>query len=335
MSRKPAKAPFVAGGIVLVLVVLFLVGPRASFTPEGDLPRVPADLGELERWLAESEAQVPDLVPGAEKLVVWADPENPHKTTRAVVYIHGFTSSRQEIDPIPRLVAESQGANLFYTRFPGNGRLDPDSFGEAGAAEWYQACLEALAVGLAIGEEVILLSTSTGVTVSAVLTQEYPDSVLALVGISPNFGPAEAASWITVWPWGRQIGSMIMGPYRSSEPTSELHGRFWTMKYPSGAIPELMSLVDYAVRADFSEMSVPLLQFTHDGDRVVDARQSRAFFEEWGSRGLRDASAKQLRIVQSSQDPGNHVIGGAIRSPDNSEYISRAIIEFLNNLEDG
>jgi esterase/lipase len=52
---------------------------------------------------------------------VWANPDKT-KTPCAIVYLHGFSATRQETAPLSDLVAAQLGAYLYYTRLAGHGR---------------------------------------------------------------------------------------------------------------------------------------------------------------------------------------------------------------------
>ncbi|WP_112308756.1 hypothetical protein [Pseudogemmobacter bohemicus] len=73
-------------------------------------PSVPGDDPEV--WLQVSEQQFSDIRPGAAKRLLWAG-EKGRKTPLAIVYVHGFTASAEEIRPVPDEVARAPGANLF------------------------------------------------------------------------------------------------------------------------------------------------------------------------------------------------------------------------------
>ncbi|NCN04454.1 MAG: alpha/beta hydrolase [Spirochaetales bacterium] len=313
-------------GIVLVvglLAVVYLLGPRVSFPEAQDLPSVPQSFSALESYLAQAEALAQPLVPGTEKKILWNNPDDPQRTADVVVYLHGFSASPVEIDPVPQRVARARGANLYYPRLTGHGSIDGEPMGQATAGDWYADGLEALAIARVLGQRVILIGTSTGVTLAAILAHQFPELITAVIGVSPNMGPSDELSWLTAGPWGRQIGSLVMGPTYSWEPYSEQHARYWTSSYPSRAIPELMNLVSYAAGLDYSEVQVPLLQFSSPFDQVVSVRRATEFFEEWG------AKEKELVSVPTSSDPGYHVLTGEIRSPENTESFVNKMIEFL------
>src|SRR5690606_29873075 len=107
--------------IVVALGVLFVSGPRVSTdttitfdaTAMGDNPQ---------DWLAANESQVPALRPELAKEILWAFPSSKARTPLSIVYVHGFSASKGEIRPVPDEVANSFGANIFYTRLTGHGQ---------------------------------------------------------------------------------------------------------------------------------------------------------------------------------------------------------------------
>jgi hypothetical protein len=104
--------------LIAIAVGLFLAGPRATLEPQTSAVQLPAD---LERYLADSEARYPDITPGAEKTIVWAHP-NQRQTDLAIIYLHGYSATRQETAPLSDQLARQLEANLFYTRLSGHGR---------------------------------------------------------------------------------------------------------------------------------------------------------------------------------------------------------------------
>jgi len=143
----------------LAMLVLDWVGPTEPAVLRAPAPDLPP-LAELDGWLAAREAAVPDLRPDAARRIVWADAAGA-RTDWAVVYLHGFSASGEEIRPVPDAVAAALGANLFFARLSGHGR-DGAAMAEASVADWMADTAEALAIGRALGERVLVIGTSTG-----------------------------------------------------------------------------------------------------------------------------------------------------------------------------
>ena len=318
--------------IIAIAAALYLLGPRLRFVPAGSPPNLPRRLDQLTGWLAQREAQQPDIIAGTQKEIVWRDRGTPARTRYAVVYVHGFSASRREIDPFPRLVADALGANAFYTRLSGHGSGDPDAMGRIQPSDWYQDALEAIAVGRTVAERIVLVATSTGVTLSTVLVERFPQDIHALIALSPNYGPANRAAWVTAGPWGVQLARLLPGDHLSWESSSELHERYWTTRYPSTAIPLMMSLVAYGRRINHRALRVPLIQFSAPGDQVIDYRRSIRVFERWGAAAT-PQPLKKLVLVHDSSEPEQHVITGEIRSPENTGRLAAQAVEFLRKLE--
>ncbi len=178
--------------IVVVLVVAgalaWFLGPRVPVdtTLTFDPAQVPDD---VEPWIAAREAAVPGIRDGLAKEIVWADPVAKAKTPLAVVYVHGFSASKGEVRPLADKVAAALGANLFYTRLTGHGQ-DNAAMATGSVNAWVNDYAEALAIGRKLGERLIVISTSTGgsITTWAATQRGRSDGVAALVMISPNYG---------------------------------------------------------------------------------------------------------------------------------------------------
>src|SRR5690606_14537039 len=102
---------------------------------------------------------------------------------------------------------------------------------------WWESAKEALAIGKAIGDKVIIMSTSTGGTMALALAAEFPNDVFALINMSPNLAINNGAAFILNDPWGLQIARMVMGgAYRESQMTPERQN-YWNSKYrPESAV---------------------------------------------------------------------------------------------------
>ncbi len=306
--------------VVAVLAVVFALGPRASV----DVTLRPVALPEdLDGYLARSEARFADLRPGVEKTIVWAD-SSKAKTPVALVYLHGFSATRQETRPLCDTLAARLGANLFYTRLRGHGRSD-DAMAEASANDWLNDSYEALEIGRRLGEQVILLGTSTGATLAAWLaTQpEAADGLLALVLLSPNFAPKDSNTQLLLWPWGTTLARLVVGPYRQWEPYNDEQAKYWTTRYPSEVLVTMMGLVDLVDRADLGAIRAPVLVVYSPQDEVIDAGLIEARYPEIGS------SPRRLVPLDTVGDPSNHVLAGAILSPENTEPVAELVLEFL------
>jgi len=110
---------------ILIFGALYLMGPRVE-TPElnMDIVKVPSDLNILKKWIDEKEDALGNVRPGNASRIIFND-SLPKKTKYSVLYLHGFTASGMEGDPVHRDIAKALNANLFIPRLFGHG-LDED-----------------------------------------------------------------------------------------------------------------------------------------------------------------------------------------------------------------
>lgn len=317
-------------GLWLAMLVLDWIGPTEPavlIPPAIDLP----PLAALEAWLAAREAAVPNLRPDAEKLIVWADGPGV-RTDWAVVYLHGFSASREEIRPVPDRVAAALGANLFYTRLTGHGRDGP-AMAEGSVEAWVTDTAEALAVGQALGDRVLVIGTSTGGTL-AVLAAHDTDLAAGVAGVvlvSPNFRVAGWAGRLIEWPGVRSWGPMVVGAERGFTPRTPDHGRYWTTRYPTVALASLGALT-HAVRGlDPGTAQVPALFVLSDRDRIVDAHAAVQQAAGWG----RDTGVR-AELMSVSPEPGDdsagHVVAGDVLSPGGTAPLVARILGWVSGL---
>jgi pimeloyl-ACP methyl ester carboxylesterase len=309
-------------GLVLVVALAagVLLGPRRS-APE--MPAAPPELPrDLDAFVRTREARHGDLRAGCEQRIDWAGAAGV-RTPLSVVYLHGFSATRQETAPLSAHLARELGANLFEARLRGHGRSGT-ALGEARAEEWLEDGAEALAIGRRLGERVIVLGASTGGTLATVLLAAgHAADVAALVLVSPNFGPRHPAARLLTGPWGRQLAWAVTGGHRSFEPINDEHAAYWTTRYPSDALVEMQALVDLGNAADLARLETPLQLFYCPDDRVLDPGPMARRFGEAAS------APKRLVAFEDGEDPARHVLAGDILSPGGTGPMLREILGFL------
>jgi len=308
--------------VVIAAVVAFATAPPALVNEAA----VPELSGDLDRWLAQSERSAglgTVLIPDTEKRIRWHDGLRGTKTPYAVVYLHGFSATRQEIAPVGERVADGLRANLFETRLRGHGQLENPLSGVR-AEDWLDDAAEALAIGAAIGEVIVLMGTSTGATLALAMAGHPTfDRVGTVVLLSPNFAPSDPNAEFLTWPGGPQLAHMIAGETRSWTPRNALQARYWSTTYPMDAVIEMMRLVKYVRGRLPMHLEQSVLVIYSPADTVVDA--------EWISSAFNQINSphRQLLTVPSSGDPSNHVLAGDIMSPETNELVVSEITRFI------
>ena len=263
------------------------------------------------------------LIPGTEKRVVWRDPGSRSRTAYSIVYLHGFSATRQETAPVAELLAEALDANLFETRLRGHGQVRSPLTGVR-AEDWLADAAEALAIGASLGDRVVVMGTSTGATLAlAMAGHETFEPVAALLLISPNFAPADGRAEFLTWPGGPWLAELLVGETRTWTPWNELQGRYWSTSYPTAATVEMMRLVKYVRSRLPLHVNVPVITFYSPSDTVIDVAKIRSSLE------LLDVPRSETVEVSESGDPSNHVLAGNILSPDNNQLILEHSVRFL------
>ena len=302
--------------LYLFLVVLFLIvlGPRVRIDTR---IRTPSFSEDLDAWLDERESTFTNLIPGTEKHIRWAG-RSGDTTPVALIYIHGFSASRQESVPVFDRVADSIGANVFYTRLKGHG-LGSDALSGISVNDWLNDVWEAWKIGRQIGEKVIVVGSSMGGALATWLCSQVED-VHALVLLSPFFGSRDIRSRMFLWPWGRLIVKLMLGTYRSFEPQNPEHAKYWTCRYPSESILTVMGVARLSEFLPYRRMKLPVLGFYTDNDETISLFRLKGVFRRLGS------SAKRLLKLDGAQQ---HVLTGDILSPQTNDTVVRELMDFL------
>lgn len=305
--------------MLLLLLLLFVSGLRVDLNTTLHPLVLPQD---LDTYLARTEAAHPDIVPGTEKKIVWARAPG-EQTPLALVYVHGFSASRQETAPLAARVAEQLHANVYSTRLTGHGR-GSSAMLEGSVNSWINDMHEAVEIGKRLGRRVVIVGSSTGGTLATWrVAQGDQDEIAALLLLSPNFGTADRRTRILTWPWGAQLAELLVGKTRSWKPENEAHGLYWTSSYPVRAMLPMMGLVKLALSLDLHTVKVPTLVIYSPDDKTVDTAAIKAAFEEIG------AEQKKLVAWGQAGDPDQHVLAGDILSPGSTAPLAQIIVDFL------
>ncbi len=307
------------------LAAIYALGPRVA--SDTTIRFDPNPIGnDVEGYLAFREADVPNIRPGNAKEVVWADPDTRGKTPLSIVYIHGFSASKGEIRPVPDRVAKALGANLFFTRLTGHGQDGP-AMATASVNAWVNDMAEALAIGRAIGERVIVMATSTGGSLAtwAATRPELSENVVAYVLLSPNFGVQAAGAGLLTGPWGLQLAELVGGKERGFEPANDLQRQFWTTRYPMAATLPMAAAVELARAAPVETIGVPALFLLSDEDKVIRPEAAKAVARRWGGKA-------EIAGVEGADHASSHVIAGDALSPNMTGPVSDKIVQWIRTV---
>lgn len=287
-----------------------------------------SDLGDdLNNWLTASEQQFSDITPGAAKRIQWAGAKGA-KTPLAMIYLHGFSATAEEIRPVPDEVAKSLGANLFFTRLAGHGRGSAP-MAEVAAGDWIEDMAEAMAIGRRLGDRVLVIATSTGGTLAAIAATDpaLSEGLAGIVMVSPNFGVKSAAARILDLPLARYWAPLVAGETREFAAANPEQARYWTTRYPTLALFPMAALVRHARGLDYGTAKTPLLALYSPQDQVVDAERTLSVLAGWGG----DVRFEP-RSMGPHDDAFSHVIAGDILSPGQTEEVIALIVDWAKGL---
>jgi pimeloyl-ACP methyl ester carboxylesterase len=311
----------------IVLAAVYFVGPVPEH-PVYNLhfPAIPQEPPALEQFIASNERKH-KLKPENEARIVWADTIK-RKTKYAVVYLHGFSASQKEGDPVHIRFAEEFGCNLYLSRLADHGVDTTETLLYFTADRLWNSAKEALAVGEAIGEKVILMSTSTGSTVALMLAARYPEKVHALINLSPNIAINDPAAFLANDPWGLQIARLVMGgKYRvTKNETHPISSKYWNGKYRLESVVQLEELLETSMAKEIFQKifqpSLTLYYYKNEEEQDPEVKVS-AMLEMHRQLGTPD----HLKFEKAIPTAGAHVIGGALASKD-VESVYREIVSF-------
>ncbi len=313
--------------LVAVGALIYWFGPREDV----DLhPRFePRKFGEgVQVYFESVESAFDDIVPGVEKRVIWQDGFKERRTPVSILYLHGFSATSEEIRPVPDRVADALGANLVYTRLQGHGRSG-EAMAEGTASGWMQDMAEGLAAARAVGDQVVVISTSTGGTLAAAaaMDDDLSRDLAGIVFISPNFGVNTPGAWIPGLPWARDWLPVLMGENRDVSGPDPDKNRYWSAIYPWEAVVPMTVLVDVVFALDFSDAKVPALFWFSDDDQVVRPDRTHKVAEAWGAPAV-----VELVTMGPDDDPSSHVVAGRLMSPGQTEATVEGILDWLETL---
>jgi len=309
--------------IPLLLVILVLAGPIVDIDDTLHTQPIPEN---IDKYLQDSEKRFPDIRPGTEKTIIWNNPLQHIKTPVSIVYLHGFSATRQEVAPLCDRLAKSLEANLYYTRLTGHGR-NSEAMANITVNNLLNDAAESLEIGKKIGQKVILVGTSTGGTLATWLASQTDNQdILALVLLSPNYGFKRADAELLLLPWGNLIARLVIGENYHFVPVNDAQERYWTTTYSSQALLPMMGLVKLIQHSHLNRIQSPTLVLYSSTDTLLDTAAIHNTLEKFSS------DTRQLLPIDNTGDPQRHIVAGDILSPQTTQQVSQAIYSFIKPL---
>jgi len=237
---------------------VYYLGPRPeAIKIDGELPQVEHDLLKLDAEIDQREAANQEIKNNNEADIIWF--QDKKKTEYALLYLHGFSGSHYEAEPLHKEIGKRYGANVFLSRLHAHGMDKEEAMLEFDGEKYLESAREALAIAQTIGEKVIIMGTSTGCTLALLLASENPD-VHALINYSPNIDLYDPRSGLLAGPWGLKIARLVKGGnYHTWEAPEPWAYKYWNMKYRLEALIELKVLIDATMTEEtFRKIEQPM-----------------------------------------------------------------------------
>ena len=299
--------------LFILLCAIYFLGPRPK-TPvfNNDLPLIASQLN-LDS-LVDATEKVHHIKKNNEAKIVWSD--STHQPTEyAIVYLHGFSSSQMEGAPVHENIAKAFHCNLYLARLAEHGIDTTEDLVNLTAENYWESAKFAYAIGKKIGKKVIIMSTSTGGTLSLQLAAAYPE-IAGLVMFSPNIAINNPAAPLLNEPWGLQIARFVKGSnYSNIEYKNSDYPKYWNTHYRLESTVALQSLIEATMTKEtFSKIHQPALALYYykdeaNQDKVVKVSAIKKMLTELGTT---DSLKKGIAIPNAE----SHVLASPIVSKD-------------------
>lgn len=314
---------------ILVIACLYLLGPQfpKPLLRHGKLPAVDCPLSEIKHYVRRNEVGK-KIKPNNEATIIWSDSVHT-QSPWCLLYLHGFSASRMEGMPTHENVAKHFGMNLYLPRLASHGIESSEPLLDMTPDRLYESAKEALAVAHRLGEKVIIMSTSTGGTLSLKLAADYPNLVDGLILYSPNVEINNFGASLLSKPWGLQLARLLMGgKYRTTNPNPlDEECRYWNCYYRLESTVYLQQLMDACMNTEtFSRVNCPTFlgyyyKDEEHQDPTIKVNAALRMFNQIGT----DASRKHKQAF----DAGVHVIAYGKDSKCQPE-LEEATIQFIS-----
>lgn len=311
--------------LILVLLLVYFLGPTPKFEAFDNAPStLKFDINTVEAFINEKESKVENIKEDNQSQFVWQD--SFKRTEYSMVYLHGFSASHGEAQPILDNFSEKYNCNTYLPRLYLHGLNDVDAFVNLNPKDWVESAKEAIAVAKAIGEKVVIISTSTGSTLAAYLAANDP-KIVALINTSPNFDLYDPNSNLLVKPWGKQLFRRMMGSdYREWEATDSIK-KYWTTKNRIEAHVAIRSLLNETMTDDiFEKIKQPFYvayyyKDDENMDKIISIDAIHDFAEHLGT-------PKNKIELEAFDDGKGHVISSMYMN-ENWEHVQNEIFDFF------
>ena len=303
------------GLLMVALFVIVFFGPKVSYDKQVLLDTdINIPISGIESYVADVEAKVKDMKPDNQARIIWANDSLKQKTAYSIVYLHGFSASQEEGDPVHTDFAKRYGCNLYLARLEDHGRLDSNTFINLTPDNFLQSAEDAIDIGKILGEKVIVMSCSTGGTLAAILASSG-ENIHSMIMFSPNIEIYDSKSELLLYPWGKQLSELVLGGNHNHLKYKPEQAKYWNEVYHTNGLFAIKTLIkDNMNQASFSKITMPVFigyyyKDETNQDKVVSVKRMIDFYNEIGT-------PEALKRKVAFPTTGHHVISSHVMSED-------------------
>ncbi|SDR72098.1 Glycerophosphoryl diester phosphodiesterase [Polaribacter sp. KT25b] len=269
----------------------------------------------IESIIHDKEISNKNIKPNNQAKIIWSESYKEKQSPIAFVYLHGFGASSREGEPIMSQLSKKYNANVYMSRLKEHGISREDSFSKLTPDNYIETAKEALSIGKLIGKKIILVSTSTGGSLSLKLASE-DNSIAGLIMYSPFIDLKNPAFKMITTPEGKagfikmNKGSKIMKQERPKEES-----KYWSTIYHIDGYESLIKMIVKNMTPEtFSKVKIPAFvgyyyKNEKEQDQVVSVPAILKMFDGLGT-------PENKKVKKAFPKTGNHVIGCDLRSKD-------------------
>ena len=313
---------------ILALFVIYFLGPQPPKPILNDVLPAVASIDALDSYITAMEAPH-KIKPNNQAKIIWAD-SSQSQTEYALVYLHGFSASQMEGDPVHQNIAKQFNCNLYLARLAEHGIDTTEDLMNLTADRYWESAKLAYAIGKQIGKKVILMSTSTGGTLALQLASVYPE-IAGLILYSPNIEVFNPSAPLLDNPWGLQIGRAVLkSNYVDIKYKDSAYPKYWNSHYRIEAVVALQNLLEATMtEATFKKIHQPTLALYYykdeaHQDNVVKVKAIQKMMQQI-------ATPANLKMEMAIPNAGNHVIASPIVSND-IVSVEKATAKFMKEV---
>jgi esterase/lipase len=310
------------------LIVIYFLGPKPPKPVLKEVLPTVASINALDASIAAMEA-THQIKPNNQAKIIWAD-SSKTQTEYAIVYLHGFSASQMEGDPVHQNIAKQFHCNLYLARLAEHGIDTTEDLMNLTAEKYWESAQLAYAIGKQIGKKVILMSTSTGGTLALQLAANYPE-IAGLILYSPNIEIFDPSAPLLNNPWGLQIGRTVLkSNYVDIKYKDSAYPKYWNSHYRIEAVVALQNLLEATMtETTFKKIHQPVLALYYykdeaNQDNVVKVNAIQKMMQQI-------ATPSNLKMEMAIPNAGNHVLASPIVSKD-IVSVEQATAKFIQEL---